>query len=87
MYLLGRIPVVTATANKVPYIVGSANFKKVFASAASVFSAVFGTFGTIEGNSNPNPAPFPLSSECHVLFDLVVETAHVLSRMTHPVFV
>jgi hypothetical protein len=32
MYSLGRIPVVMATANKVPYIVGRANFRKVFAS-------------------------------------------------------
>src|ERR1700722_20834871 len=33
MYSLGRIPVVTARANKVPYIVGNATFKNVFASS------------------------------------------------------
>ena len=34
----------------------SLGFSIVYAaSAASVFSAVFGTFGTTEGNSNPNP--------------------------------
>src|SRR5882757_7863622 len=33
IYSLGRIPVVTATANRVPYIVGSATFRKVFASS------------------------------------------------------
>src|ERR1700722_12531508 len=33
MYSLGRIPVVTATANVVPYIVGNANFRKVFVSS------------------------------------------------------
>src|SRR5580693_8313066 len=32
-YSLGRIPVVTATLNKVPYIVGSATFRKVLVSS------------------------------------------------------
>jgi hypothetical protein len=35
------------------------------------FWTIFGTFGTTEGNSNPNPV-CPLSAaEPHVLFDLV----------------
>ena len=29
----------------------------------------------------------PLPTECNVLFDLVVEIAHVLSSMAHPVLV
>jgi hypothetical protein len=50
---------------------------------------ICGTFGTTEDNSNPNPHPFcPLSvAEPHVLFDLVVEVTHVVSRVTHPVLV
>jgi hypothetical protein len=42
------------------------------------FWTIFGTFGTTEGNSNPNP---------HVVFDLVVEVTHVAPRVTHPVLV
>jgi hypothetical protein len=54
------------------------------------FWTIFGTFGTTEDNSNPNPHPFcSLSAaEPHVLFDLVVEVTHVAPpRVTHPVLV
>jgi hypothetical protein len=42
--------------------------------------------GTTEGNSKPKPQLLsPLLAEQNVLFDLVVEIAHILARMSQPV--
>src|ERR1700678_3569909 len=54
----------------------------------SVFSTLFGTFGTADGNSKPTPhcsAHFLRNATSSL--DLVVSIAHVLSCMTHPVLI
>ena len=55
MHSLGRIPVVIATANRAPYIVGNANFKNVFDSStlSTLISRlrIRGSFSPLVGTS------------------------------------
>ena len=58
------------------------------ATATSAFSVHFGTFGTTEGQLEAETTPFsPLLAKLNVLFDLVVEVAHVLACMSQPLLV
>ena len=54
-------------------------------SSALAFSVVFGTFGATDEAKTTLLRPLP--TECNVLLDLAVEIAHVLSRLSQPVFV